>query len=91
MGRIFRFGKGNDNSRYGEDQEDQGMKPPEPDTVIHSSPWPEWFAGQDGRSVLICDKTSDKRITVEPPAAWGNAWAWNVTEDGTGIVMRRTA
>ena len=59
------------------------------DSVTHPSPWPDWFASQDGRSILICDRTSDERVTVEPPASWGNAWAWNVNEAGTGIVMRR--
>jgi len=62
---------------------------PAPDSVTHSSPWLDWFAGQDGRSVLICDRTSDERVTVEPPASWGNAWAWNTNDNGTGIVLRR--
>ena len=54
MGRIFRFREAN--------QEDQ-------DAVTHSSPWPEWFASQhDNRSVWICDKASDQKIKVEPPA-----------------------
>ena len=61
------------------------------DTVTHPSPWPEWFATQhDHRSVLLCDNASEEKIKVEPPASWGNAWAWNVTKDGTGIVMRRS-
>ena len=64
-------------------------EPPVTDTVIHSSPYADWFAGQDGRSVLICDKASDERITVEPPVAWGMDWTWNVTSDGTCIIMRR--
>ena len=59
------------------------------DTVTHPSPFSDWFASQDGRSILICDKASDGRIKVEPPPAWGNAWAWNIDEAGTGIVMRR--
>jgi len=159
MGRIFRFQR-QDNSRYGEDQENQTMRiegmperfwivtsptpvselgdccfvcsfkqfalqirgglevdsiigiyadgetakatatklieamtaePSDADKVIHPSPWLEWLGTQsDTHSVWICDKTSDERIKVEPPADWGNAWAWNVTEDGTGILMRRT-
>ena len=66
-------------------------EPSDADTVTFASPWPEWFATQeDRRSVWICKKGSMDKVKVEPPAAWGNAWAWNITEDGTGIVMRRT-
>lgn len=160
MGRVFRFGSNEDNSRYGEDQEDQAMKvvgmpesfwivtmptatselgdccfqctyetfalqirgglsvqkiigifadeqlakaaatrlieardaePSDTDAAIHTSPWPEWFATQeDVRSVWICKKDSMDKVKVEPPVAWGTAWAWNLTEDGTGIVLRRT-
>lgn len=60
------------------------------DSVTHPSPWPDWFATQhDHRSILICDKSSDEKIKVEPPVAWGNSWAWNINTQGTGIVMRR--
>jgi hypothetical protein len=59
--------------------------------VVHPSPWPKWIATQeDSCSVRICDKASDEKIKVEPPADWGNAWAWNISQDGTGIVLRRT-
>jgi len=82
MGRIFRF-------QQSGDREDQGMdRMPEPDTVTHPSPYADWFATQEDRSVLLCDKASDEKIKVEPPASWGDNWAWNVTEDGTSIVMR---
>ncbi len=63
--------------------------PADPDTVTHLSPWPEWFATQQDRSVCLCDKTSEEKIEVVPPAEWGNAWAWNFTPDETGIVLRR--
>lgn len=64
----------------------------EPDSVIHPSPWPEWFASQeDRRSVVICDRASDNKIKIQPPASWGKNWAWNITEDGSGIVLRRIA
>jgi hypothetical protein len=60
------------------------------DAVIFHSPWSEWFATQeDCRSVWLCNKASAERIKVEPPAEWGNGWAWNISEQGTGIVMRR--
>jgi len=79
MGRLFRFGSSQDNSRYG-------------DTVVHPSPWPDWFATQeDVRSVWICDKASSEKIKVEPPVSWGMDWTWNVTGEGTGLIMRRTA
>lgn len=79
-----------------EDAKDTAMKllaarnVEEPDSVAHPSPWPEWFASQDdNRSVWICDKTTEEKILVEPSADWGRSWAWNISEDGTGIVMRR--
>lgn len=75
MGRIFRI-------RRARGQSDAN-------TVIHPSPWPDWLATQEGRSVWICNKASEERVRVEPPADWGSDWAWNITEDGTGIVMRR--
>ena len=66
-------------------------EPPETDTVIHPSPWPEWLATQeDHRSVWIQKKDGMDKVKVEPPAAWGRHWAWNITEDGSGILMRRT-
>jgi hypothetical protein len=60
------------------------------DRRIHPSPWPQWFATQDtSRGVLLCDRTSDRKVKVEPPAEWGRNWSWNVTEDGSGIYFRR--
>ena len=61
-----------------------------PDTVTHPSPWPDWFATQENcRSVLICNKASEEKVKVEPPADWGSNWAWNINDTGAGIVMRR--
>ena len=63
----------------------------EPDTRIHRSPWPNWFATQGSlASVAICNRDSEEETIVEPPREWGRNWAWNITEDGSGIVMRRT-
>ena len=60
------------------------------DRRIHPSPFPEWFATQDAsRGVWLCDKTSDRKVLVEPPAEWGWHWSWNVTEDGKGVYVRR--
>ena len=62
----------------------------DPDSVIHRSPFSDWYATQhDNHSVWICDKISNEKIQVEPPADWGSAWAWNIDESGAGIVMRR--
>lgn len=63
----------------------------EPDVRIHKSPWPEWLATQESLTgVHICSKATGEKVLVEPPKEWGRNWAWNITEDGTGIVIRRT-
>ena len=63
----------------------------EPDVRIHKSPWSEWFATQESLTgVVICNKTTGEQVMVEPPKEWGRAWAWNITEDGFGIMIRRT-
>jgi len=61
------------------------------DHIVHKSPFPEWFATQDTscRGVWLCDRTSDRKVKVEPPAEWGRQWAWNIIEDGTGIYFTR--
>ena len=64
----------------------------EHDRRIHPSPFSDWYATQDAsRGVWLCDKTSDRKVKVEPPAEWGRHWAWNVTEDGRGIYFERKA
>ena len=63
----------------------------EPDVRIHKSPWPEWFATQESLTgVCIVNKATGESVVIEPPKEWGRHWAWNITEDGTGIVSRRT-
>jgi len=58
---------------------------------IHPSPFSDWFASQDGsRGVWFCDRTSEQRVNLEPPAEWGRHWSWSVTEDGKGVCLRRT-
>ena len=55
------------------------------------TPRPTPHATQDGsRGVWLCDKASERKVKVEPPAEWGRYWTWNVTEDGTGIYFERT-
>ena len=62
-----------------------------PDVRFVRSPWPKWFAKQESlRDVFLCDRTSEERIFVEPPKEWKRKWSWNISPDGTGIVMRRT-
>ena len=70
----------------------QSIQQPETlDIRIHKSPWPAWFATQESlASIVICSKTSGEKVTVEPPMEWGRHWAWNTTEDGSGIVIQRT-
>ena len=63
----------------------------EDDRRIHPSPFREWYATQDtSRGVWLCDKASERKVKVEPPAEWGRYWGWNVTEDGRGIYFERT-
>lgn len=67
--------------------------PVDPSNIrIHHSPWPNWFATQDTvRGVRLHDKVSGQQVSFSPPAEWGRHWAWNVSEDGNGIVMVKTA
>jgi len=63
----------------------------EPDIRIHKSPWPDWFATQESLAgVCIVSKATGEKVMVEPPREWGHNWAWNIAEDGSGIVIRRT-
>jgi hypothetical protein len=60
------------------------------DVRVHQSPWPDWFATQESLAgVFLCDKASDERMFIAPPKEWDRNWAWNLTEDGTGIVLHR--
>jgi hypothetical protein len=60
--------------------------------IVHESPFTDWFVTQDmPRGVSLCDRNSNEKIVVEPPAEWGRGWRWNLTEDGTGIYFRRNA
>lgn len=62
-----------------------------PDIRLHKSPWPAWLATQESLSgVVICNKNTGEKVVVEPPKEWGRHWAWNLSEDGSGIVIRRT-
>jgi hypothetical protein len=64
---------------------------PEADIRVHRSPWPEWFATQESLTgVFLCNKSTGEKVKIEPPKEWGRNWAWNFTEDGTGIFIRHT-
>ena len=59
------------------------------DLLIHKAPWPNWFATQDAvRGVLFCNRQGDERFRAEPPPERGRKWAWNLTEEGSGIYYR---
>jgi hypothetical protein len=61
------------------------------DDIIHRSPFRDWYATQDAScGVWLCDRASDQKVKIEPPAQWEAHWTWNVTEDGVGIYFRRT-
>ena len=45
---------------------------------------------QRGRSVLAVRAGElDPQEVFVPPTEWGDSWAWNVLEDGSGIYFRR--
>ena len=36
--------------------------------IVHKAPFSDWYATQDGsRGVLLCDRTGDEKVKVEPP------------------------
>ena len=59
-------------------------------TERHESPYADWFATQDGRGVLVCDRQSDRKTRIEPPEDWGKHWGWNLTQDGKGVQLEDT-
>ncbi len=62
------------------------------DFRIHPSPFSDWYATQDtsARGVWLCDRVTEEKIKLEPPAEWGRDWAWNITEDGRAVCFQRT-
>ena len=50
---------------------------------------PAWYATQVGRKVELRQAKTDKLLaTIRPPAAWGDAWGWNLIDGG--VVVERT-
>jgi hypothetical protein len=63
-----------------------------PNERIHKSPWPDWYATQfSTKGIIICNRQTAEETLIEPPTEWGRKWAWNFTEDGSGVVLRQTA
>jgi len=61
------------------------------DVRVHKSPWNDWYATQESLAgVVLCNRETAEKVVVEPPQEWGRKWAWNLLEDGSGIVMHRT-
>ena len=51
---------------------------------------PAWYATQVGRTVELRRTGTDEVLaTIRPPAAWGDKWAWNLTDGG--VFMEQTA
>jgi hypothetical protein len=49
------------------------------------------YVTQRGRGVAVVRKGEvDAQEVFAPPQAWGNSWAWNVLENGSGFYLRRT-
>ena len=51
---------------------------------------PAWYPTQVGRKVeLRRTGTDEVLMAIYPPAAWGDAWGWNLIDGG--VVVERTA
>ena len=59
--------------------------------ITHGMDFETCFVTQRGRGLAVIKRGEmgpQKRLI--PPKEWGDAWAWNVLEDGSGIYLRRT-
>ena len=62
---------------------------PKPRRLACRTDIPAWYATQVGRKVELRQTKTDKRLaTIRPPAAWGDAWGWNLIDGG--VVVERT-
>ncbi len=58
--------------------------------VTHPVDFETCCVTQRGRGVAVIRKGElDAQQVLAPPKEWGNSWAWNVLEDGSGIYFRR--
>lgn len=67
-----------------------GLVNPQPHRLACRTDAPAWYATQVGRQVeLRRPGTDEVQATIEPPAAWGDAWGWNLIAGG--VVVEHTA
>ena len=63
---------------------------PRPQRLVCRTDAPAWYATQVGRKVELRQTGTDKVLaTIRPPAAWGDAWGWNLIDGG--VLVERTA
>ena len=66
------------------------MVNPRPQRLVCRTDAPAWYATQVGRKVELRQTGTDKVLaTIRPPAAWGDAWGWNLIDGG--VLVERTA
>lgn len=79
-----------ESDRYGQGDYDPGMDASRftPTTRFDDV---RWYATQKGRSVEIRERETHRVLhQLTPPLEWGSNWAWNITDDGTGVYLMRT-
>jgi hypothetical protein len=63
---------------------------PRPRRLVCRTEAPAWYATQAGRGVELRQTGTDALLaTIRPPAAWGDAWGWNLVDGG--VLVERTA
>jgi hypothetical protein len=70
---------------------DPGEAAPSESRITHKVDFSVHRVTQRGGSVVAVrvGELEPQEVSV-PPTEWGNSWAWNVLEDGSGIYFRRT-
>jgi hypothetical protein len=65
------------------------MVSPRPRRLVCRTEVPAWYATQVGRKVELRQTGTDEVLaTICPPAAWGDAWGWNLVDGG--VLVERT-
>lgn len=60
-------------------------------TITHRVAFETCYVTQRGRGVAVVRRGElDAQELSALPQKWGEAWGWNVLEDGSGIYLRRT-
>ena len=63
---------------------------PRPRRLVCRTDAPAWYATQVDRKVELRQTGTDKVLaTIRPPAAWGEAWGWNLIDGG--VLIEHTA